>query len=993
MSVKSVTPVKEFAISASGNKINFKQSAEIHFKILHFSWTYKFYIAPKLPTPIVLGANFLRKSQAVIDMARLQVTFPYGPNMAMAVRPWRNEEQPGEVTYAVGENLDSNQVAQIHRLMKQFPDTVTPRLGRTSLIEYDIKVKSDKVVRSRPYQFAPPKLKALRDHITDLLDKGIIRESASEYSCPGFLVPKKGNKTRFVVNYKQLNNQIELESTPMPTVETAFQYMGQAKWYTLLDLNSAYLQIPLTERSRKYTAFVVPFGQFEFQVVPFGISTGSQVLTRLIDKIFGDIKYKNIFNFFDDLVVYSNGSFGDHLDKLRDVLARLQRAGLTINPEKMTVASNQIEFLGYIFRNGSVTFDREKIKPLLEFPTPRNVKQVSRVVGMMAYYAKFIPNFAQLSAPLNHLKKKNVRFKWGQEQEEALDKLKAILTSHPILRLPDFSRPFVLQTDGSGTGLGAQLAQEYDGDLLPVAFASRPLSKHELNKPTMELECLAVVFGLTKFQQYLEHREFTLQTDCSALSWILNHPRQVGKISRWITFINSFKFTSQHIRGDSNAVADCLSRLYEDAGGGPTSVPINTTIVGPAVNVLMRIPEAFKDIQAHQREDPLLLKIIKDNNRNAAYSIKEGVLMHSNPGQRTPRIVLPPKLTDMIFQYYHLAPTSAHLGIKKTLAKINQFFWAPNLNSIISDRIRACVQCQRSKQAPNTKVGLMASEVATRPFQKLFIDYVGKLPRSKAGNSYLLSVVDAFSKFIFLLPARNQTASTTVKLLTRHIFAQYGFPEAIVSDNGTSFKSRAMADMCMDFGIRHIFISPYHPSANSVERVNKNLKVAMRIYHHTDHQAWDQNLHWFQVAFNSSQHDSTGTTPASLFLGREITHPLQLAWKLDHLVPQDPKAPTEERWQKALEALQHAQQKRQRYYDRDRQPHTFKPGDWVLYRLHPQSKAADNVNYKLMPLWSQPCVIERFTSPVSVVLVKPTTGKVITSAHVSQLKHFFKPRG
>lgn len=895
-------------------------------------------------------------------------------------------------TYKLGEHLTPQQKQQVHNLINKFPNTITKRLGQTNLIEYNIELKSKQVVKARPYQFAPPKLELLRSHILDLLDKGVIRPSSSEYSCPGFLVPKKGNKSRFVVNYKQLNNLIHLESTPMPTVESAFQYLAQSKWYTLLDLNSAYLQIPLTEQSKKYTAFVVPFGEYEFNVVPFGLATGSQVLTRLISKIFGDLMYKNIFSFFDDLVIYSNGSFSDHLEHLKEVIVRLQKAGLTVNPEKMTVASNCIEFLGHIFQNGTVKFDNKKVQPILEFPTPKNAKQVSRLVGMMAYYARFIPHFSQLSAPLNYLKRKNVKFKWGPEEEAAFQKLKTALTSYPVLRLPDFSKKFVLQTDGCGSGLGAQLVQEYDGNFLPVAFASRPLNKHEKNKSTIELECLAVVFGLTRFQQYLEHREFVLQTDCSALTWLLNHPRQVGKIARWITFINSFKFTTQHIRGENNPVADCLSRLFEDTDNNPTTIQLNPSPVSPTVGILTRIPEVFKDIEQHQREDPALLKIIKNSNRNPSYSMNDGVLMHLSPGQRTPRIVLPNKLLDMIFHYYHLAPNSAHLGVRKTLNKVKQYFWAPGLDKTITDKVKSCVHCQRSKQAPNTRLGFLSSDLATRPFQKIYIDYVGRLPRSRKGNSYLLTVVDAFSKFIFLLPAKNQTAATTVKLLTNHIFSHYGFPEFIVSDNVSTFKSRQIADMCIGFGIKHIFTSPYNPSANNVERVNKNLKVAMRIYHNNDNKTWDENLHWFQVAFNSARHESTGQTPASLFLGRELNHPLQLAWKLDHLVPPDPRVPTELSWSNALENLRRAREKRQQYYNKNRQPNPFQVGDWVMYRLHPQSKAIDNINYKLQYQWSKPVVIESFTSPVSVRLVNPSTGTIVAKAHISQLKRFFNPK-
>lgn len=694
-------------------------------------------IAPKLPVDIILGADFLCKSKAVIDMLEFKVTFPYGTGLSMAIGPWNENEADSEThQWKLGDNLTNDQIQQISKLIERFPETVTKKVGRTHLIEYDIKLKSDKIVRARPYQFAPPKLNKLREHIQDLLDKGIIKPSDSPYSSPGFLIPKKGtDKFRFVVNYKAINNSLELESTPVATVEAAFQYLGKAKWFSLIDLNSAYLQIPLTERSKKYTNFVVPFGSFSYEVIPFGLATGSQVLTRLLDKILGSLKYVYVFNFYDDIIVFSDGSFQDHVNKLEEVFTRLRGAGLTVNPGKMTIASNRVEFLGHIFSNGTVSFDPERIRPIIELPPPKNVKQVSRLVGLMAYYARYIPHFATLCAPLNQLKRKNVPFRWGQEQIEALNAIKAALTSHPILRLPDFEKPFILQTDGSGTGLGAQLGQEHEGIVLPVAYASRPLNKHELNKATLELECSAVVFGLQKFQQYLEHRPFKLLTDSSSLSWLLNHPRQVGKIARWIAFINSFQFTSEHIRGDINHIPDLLSRMYEESE--PTEVRMKGTplqrsdrltsedsehskfkLTTPTVNILTKIPEAFKDIAEHQRDDPELNKIIRNPKRNQAYTVNHGVLMYQAANVRSARIVLPDKLTDMIFKYYHVGPSSAHLGIRKTLHQINRFFWAPNLNKTITDKIKSCIHCQRAKPAQNSRVGKLSSEIVTRPFEK-----------------------------------------------------------------------------------------------------------------------------------------------------------------------------------------------------------------------------------------------------------------------------------
>lgn len=989
---KLVSETSSYALAASGDTVKFLHSAHLHFKISHLSWTHPFMVTSMLPVSVILGIDFLHKAKALIDMGKLTISFPYGSGVTLAVMPSNDACAITDTQYKVGEHLTGFEVDQVKKLIAEFPDTVTTRLGRTNLVEYDIQLNSDRIVKSSPYQFNPVKLEKVREHINDLLNKQVIRPSSSPYSCPGFLVDKKGSdKSRFVINYKAINDLMSLEATPGPTVENAFQYLAQSSWYSLVDMNSAYFQIPLTERSRQYTAFSVPFGLYEFTTVPFGLCTGGQVLTRLLDIVLGDLKFRNTYVYFDDIIVFSNGTLQDHLSKLREVLTRLQNAGLTVNPNKLTIASKKIEFLGHIFSEGTVTFDQERIRPILELPPPKTPKQVARLVGLMAYYSRFVPNFSTLCAPLNQLRRKNVHFVWGPEQANALETIKKILTSHPVLRLPDFSKTFCLSSDASGVGLGAQLAQEYNGVLLPVAYASRPLTKHETNKDTMELECSAVIFGLQKFQQYLEHRPFKLQTDSSSLNWLLNHPRQVGKIARWISFINSFKFTSEHIRGDINHVPDLLSRMYE--GDQPTEVQIQNQKPEdpPMVGVLQKIPEVFKDIAEHQREDPELLKIIKSKNRCPQYSVREGILMHQSPTQNSPRIVVPTNLYDMLFKYYHTSTSFPHAGIKRTLQHINKHFWGQNLPKIIADKVRSCVLCQRSKQAPNTKVGKLSSEIVTRPWEKICIDFTGPMPRSKMGNKYILTVVDSFSKFTVLLPCKNQTAQTTVNLLTKHVFSHFGFPKFVLSDRGQQFRSHIMAEMCTAYGIRHIYTSSYYPQANPAERVHKNLKIALRIYHNMDHATWDRSIHWFELAYNTSQHGSTGFSPAKLFLGREIKHPLDLAWNLSELVPDDPHVNTETLWQTAVSNLRAARQKREKLYNNGRQEHSFQVGDWVMYRLHPQSKAVDKITKKLMPIWSKPCVIECFTSPVTVRLVNPSTGKLVSSSHVTQLKRYFMP--
>lgn len=254
---------------------------------------------------------------------------------------------------------------------------------------------------------------------------------------------------------------------------------------------------------------------------------------------------------------------------------------------------------------------------------------------MTAYYVRFIPNYAAISVHLNFLKRKDVQFKWGIEQAAAFDQLKQALTKTPTLKLPNFQKEFVLHTDASINALGAVLSQSYNDQLFPIAFASRTTNKHEKSYDTLEFETLGIIYAFEKFRVYLEHREFKLYTDNSALTWLLSHPKQVGKIARLITTINSFQFTIEHVKGRDNVVVDCLSRLFEEANEQATIQPVSPTPVTPSsqqnkqtVNILFRLPDAFRDLKEHQQADPEIvqtMKAVKAKRADDTFSIRDGV--------------------------------------------------------------------------------------------------------------------------------------------------------------------------------------------------------------------------------------------------------------------------------------------------------------------------------------------------------------------------------
>jgi hypothetical protein len=306
----------------------------------------------------------------------------------------------------------------------------------------------------------------------------------------------------------------------MPTIEQALDRFGGATLFSVLDLNSAYYQIPLSEKSRRVTAFCTPFGLFEFNKLPMGISVGCQGLSRVVDELFADLKGRFVFNFVDDLVVYSH-SVKEHRLHVREVVRRLERAGFTLNPDKVVFGATEIKYLGHLISACGVKILPDRVMAIQQYPRPVNFRSLRRFMGMVGFYARFIPRYSQIAEVLHGLKRKGVPLVWNKEHQGAFETLKRALCEAPVLQVPDFSHEFVLVTDASEVAVLAVLQQKVAGALAPIAYYSHVLTAAERKYSTYDKECLAVLFGCEKCSGHLEHKEFELHCDNLALCWLL----------------------------------------------------------------------------------------------------------------------------------------------------------------------------------------------------------------------------------------------------------------------------------------------------------------------------------------------------------------------------------------------------------------------------------------------------------------------------------------
>jgi hypothetical protein len=407
------------------------------------------------------------------------------------------------------------------------------------------------------------------------------------------------------------------------------------------------------------------------------------------------------------------------------------------------------------------------------FPPPRNIKAVRRFLGLVGFYGRFIECFSQIAEPLHALKRKNARFVWGETQQAAFERLKEALSTPPVLQIPDFSRGFTLVCDASEVAISAVLHQKKGQGLAPVAFSSRLISPAERKYSIHEKECLAIVHGCEKYRSYLEHKEFSLHTDNQALSWLLRHVKELGRIGWWVSRLAPFKFKVYHVSGRSNIVAACLTRQYED---------ISTDVMFAGL-VLQHLPEAFWSIKEHQKKDAfcrdLYQRVIRSDNSGRNFKLLNGTLVYCPSRAKARRYVLPESLRPMVLEYFHSSTLSAHLGMAKTLSRIQKVFYWPDMKSEVCDFVRRCQDCQRAKPAQNSRLGLHSSEIVTRPLERIFIVFFGPIARNRKGNIAILVVLDGFSKFVCMYPVRRISLDVVRDhLVEKKVFSMFWCPPA-----------------------------------------------------------------------------------------------------------------------------------------------------------------------------------------------------------------------
>lgn len=711
-----------------------------------------------------------------------------------------------------------------------------------------------------------PLMSKVREELRRMEENGIIEEvtQPTDWCAPMVPVVKKNGKVRICVDLKKLNEQVKRERFILPTPEEITAELSGATVFSSLDAASGFFQIPLHSECSLLTTFITPFGRYCFRRLPFGITSAPEIFQRKMTETLQGLQGVSVY--MDDIVVHGK-DMEEHDFHLQKVLERVESAGLKLNKDKCKLRQEKLNFLGQVVDAAGVRPDPAKVQAIKELAAPENVHELKRILGMVNYLGKFVPNLSTVGQPLYELLRSKTAWTWGPAQHTAFEKLKDLLMTSPVLVFYDEKRPTAVSADASSYGLGGVLLQLHGQDWKPVAYCSRRLTDAETRYAQIEKECLASVWACERFEKYLYGLEsFELVTDHKPLVPLMNSKDLDSvplRCQRLLMRLMRFKPVATYAPGKTLVVADTLSRspLSHVEDGRDMHSEVECYVAAVMDNV-PATPQKMDSIRAATAADETLQAVTRyirsgwpdhahqvPSNIREYFSVRNELSVYDGMIIRGCRIVIPEKLRADILDRIH----DGHQGLSKCRDRANAAVWWPGISTQLKNKVSSCQSCCELRRAQQREP-LISTPLPDRPWQRIAVD----LCEHNKQNYLIIS--DYYSRYIEILHMKT-TTSALVSLKLKATCARYGIPDVVVSDNGPQFTSAEFQDLARELDFKHVTSSPHNPQGNG--HAERAVQTAKRILKQRDPLV-------ALMCYRSTPCSTTGASPAELLMGRKI---------------------------------------------------------------------------------------------------------------------------
>ena len=754
-----------------------------------------------------------------------------------------------------------------------------PGLDHTIELTSDFEYQNPKL-----YRLSQPELEELQKQLETFLRKGWIKESFSPFCSPVLFARKANGGLRLCIDYRHLNKYTKKVNYPLPNVDMLLDTLSGARVYTALDCSQGFHQLRIDPDSQEKTSFITQYGQWQWTVLPMGLSSAPSSFQRLLNTVLKPHVNTFVLIYLDDILIFSD-SLDEHLQHIEIVLKLLEENNLSLRLPKCFWAKDEMEYLGHMVSQAGLRPTQSKVKTISEWPTPASVQNVQQFLGFCNFYRRYIRNYSHIAAPLYQLTKKDkTDFTWSDEHHSAFVHLKNVLISAPLLHTPKCGpdAEFVISTDASKFAAGAILLQaDENGDLHPCAYYSKVFQANQTHYPSYQQELLGIVLALQEWRPYLEgSKKITCITDHATLRHLTETENVTALAQRRFALWSDIMSPYISVNADGSKSFEILYRKGEDNDSDALSrrpdLHFSVTKYTDMVNEndLELANEFFSSMCHLQIDDKVTQKIIGSYPQDPMYNgltLPRGMTFNAHSGlyYMADKVCIPKdaSLRLLLIQEYHDA--QGHPSLERTVANLSKSFWWPNLHKSVKQYCRSCDTCHRVKNR-TTKVpgSLSPLPKPKKPWDVTSMDFITGLPMVD-GYDAIATFVDCFTKQAHFIPCSSKiNAEQFARLYFSEIFRLHGLSRCIISDRDPLFTSVFWKDLMRQLKTKLNMSTAYHPQTDGqTERTHRTIEQILRAFIYKHHADWLHTLPLAEFCYNNSVHSAIKFSPFEALYG------------------------------------------------------------------------------------------------------------------------------